>query len=134
MLSVEFFFSQAHTWVKSTIRWKQTLSQRYCNVLLRMQNYLVSGCVLRHSAVMTGLLYSLEAMWAIRSQTRLLYPNSLSYLIRDKKKYLNGNSKSIYGKRYLDLKVIHNGGAYHVTSFTKWSLRAMPAPASKMEE
>lgn len=24
--------------------------------------------------------------------------------------------------------------AYHVTSLTKWSLRAMPAPASKMEE
>lgn len=28
-----------------------------------------------------GAFYSLPAMWAIRSQTRLLYPNSLSYLL-----------------------------------------------------
>lgn len=48
---------------------------------------LVSGeCVLGYSAVTTGLVYSLEAMWTIRSQTRVLYANSLSYLVRNKEK------------------------------------------------
>lgn len=72
-------------------------------------------------------VYSLAAMWAIRSQTRLLYPNSLSYLV--------GN------EREMDRGLMRNGKVkkkefkkYHVTSLTKWSLRAMPAPASKMEE
>lgn len=63
--------------------------------------------MLEYSAVTTGLVYSLEAMWAIRSQTRLLYANSLSYLVRNKEKK---ESISIIGNGYLDVKVIHVEG------------------------
>lgn len=80
------------------------------------------GATRRNSA-----LYSLPAMWAIRSHTRLLYPNSLSYLSgrENKEKWLNRS----------ETDQSHAGvNQYHVTSLTKWSLRAMPAPASKMEE
>lgn len=47
-------------------------------------------------------------MWAIRSQTRLLYPNSLSYLFGNIK--INKTDSIVTDNRHLDLKAIHDEG------------------------
>lgn len=56
-----------------------------------------------------GWVYSLEAMWAIRSQTRLLYPNSLSYLVEEQGGKQN-EQLCIAGNREEEVKVLDAEG------------------------
>lgn len=64
------------------------MTVRYVAVEFRGIKMSLSTCKTQSAAGLRGVggIYSLEAMWAIRSHTRLLYPNSLSYLVGGKRK------------------------------------------------